>query len=191
MYTTAVTTYITPLITPEKVRCAILASLREPLVGLSSSQSSASNLEGLAELANAADTYARVSGYATHTRRGWHRMCVHVSARSRVCVRATRRCVDTRACMNVCDCVRWLGACVWVELDRGRHPSDRGGPTNRGVGYFLPLCLSVSHPRLPPLPLLLLPSLPLPSFSHSISPGSSCPCALLATMCSDRNVSRR
>lgn len=104
--------------------------------------------------------YARVSASTRMRRFAYSRLCVCV------CVFVYMLCASARASMCVhawvhvcvCACVRWLGACVWVELDRGRHPSDRGGPTNRGVGYFLPLCLSAPtspHPLSPSFSLLL------------------------------------
>jgi len=122
-----------------------------------------SSLEGLASL-RVSRVFARV--YVC-TPRASLSLCVHGRRDTRACVRCLRVCV----CVCMCVRVRWLGACVWVELDRGRHPSDRVGPTNRGVGYSLPLSLSLSlsFPR---------PRLPSPaSHTSRLSSGSSRPCS--------------
>lgn len=127
VYTTAVTTYITPLITPEKVQWLhsnlwlyrnnpIYVSVRRMECRERSSRRK-SCISGERVGVSRGCLYARNFSYAAISIRTTIYMCVHTRV---------------GAYVWVLRCVLAAGMCVWVELDPGCHPSDRDGLTRLG-----------------------------------------------------------
>jgi len=228
VYTTAVTTYITPLITPEKVRATLFSRIKQASPSRESLRVSRAYAVRVPRMRARVCVcvvcmcmcmcVARVSALIRMRRITQNRVRAYMCVRVRRCKYARVYeyvCVCVCVCVGVCALVGGMcvgGAWSWtssVGQRRTNQPGCRIFSPSSSLSLSLslsPLSLSLSfflrYPLVTPpissfnpfsLSLSLSP-LPLPlslSIYLSISILVLLAYALLATMCSDRNVSLR